>query len=282
MATYPNAEEPCSNQGKSVDATSTVAKKVDIEVFSLAVRNSFSVAEALRKLGRKPRDGGQYEWFYRWAKRFGVFYNHFLGKASLKGRAAKNRRPVLEWRHKGSHAVRLGLIRDGIKKPQCEICHITHWQGKKTPLELHHIDGNRNNWTLNNLQILCPNCHAQTSNYCSKNRNVARDTTRPQKQTKWKNHCKQCGKPAANIYCSLTCNFIDKRRVKWPTQEELQKLIWEIPIIEIAKRFKVTNNSVNKWCKSYNIQKPPFGYWQRKHAEENLMRKWRNGEPRSF
>ena len=35
-------------------------------------------------------------------------------------------------------------------------------------LELHHIDGNHNNNKLENLQMLCPNCHSITDNFKSK------------------------------------------------------------------------------------------------------------------
>lgn len=59
-----------------------------------------------------------------------------------------------------SHRLKLKLIRDGIKKDECEICGNSYWFGKKLPLELHHIDGNHFNNELTNLQILCPNCHS--------------------------------------------------------------------------------------------------------------------------
>ena len=54
---------------------------------------------------------------------------------------------------------------------QCENCGNTEWQGKLIPLEVHHIDGDRLNNVLENLQLLCPNCHAQTENY--RNRNIS-------------------------------------------------------------------------------------------------------------
>lgn len=41
--------------------------------------------------------------------------------------------------------------------------------GHEIPLEVHHVDGDRLNNELSNLQLLCPNCHAQTDNYCGKN-----------------------------------------------------------------------------------------------------------------
>lgn len=59
-----------------------------------------------------------------------------------------------------SFVLKQKLIRDGLKKDCCEICGISIWDGVKLPLELHHKDGNHYNNDLNNLQILCPNCHS--------------------------------------------------------------------------------------------------------------------------
>jgi hypothetical protein len=59
-----------------------------------------------------------------------------------------------------SHILKQKLIRDGIKECKCEICGLTKWLGKDIPLELHHKDGNHFNNQFDNLQILCPNCHA--------------------------------------------------------------------------------------------------------------------------
>lgn len=56
-----------------------------------------------------------------------------------------------------------------LKDYTCEVCGTKEWNGEKTPLELHHIDGNITNNVDENLQVVCPNCHAQTDNYCGKN-----------------------------------------------------------------------------------------------------------------
>lgn len=52
---------------------------------------------------------------------------------------------------------------------RCEYCKLTIWNDFRIPLELHHVDGDRSNNDLNNLIILCPNCHAQTATYCGRN-----------------------------------------------------------------------------------------------------------------
>jgi len=60
-----------------------------------------------------------------------------------------------------SHVLRLKLIEEGYKEKRCETCKKTRWNGKEIPLELHHINRNRFDNRLENLLILCPNCHAQ-------------------------------------------------------------------------------------------------------------------------
>lgn len=59
-----------------------------------------------------------------------------------------------------SHLLRQKLIRDGIKENKCELCGVSIWLDVDLPLELHHKDGNHYNNSLENLQILCPNCHS--------------------------------------------------------------------------------------------------------------------------
>ena len=53
-----------------------------------------------------------------------------------------------------------------IRGCKCEKCNNTEWLNQPIKLELHHIDGDRSNCELNNLQLLCLNCHSYTDNYC--------------------------------------------------------------------------------------------------------------------
>lgn len=57
---------------------------------------------------------------------------------------------------------------------KCELCGITEWQGAPVSLILDHIDGNSDDWSLNNLRLICPNCDAQTPTYKSRNRGKGR------------------------------------------------------------------------------------------------------------
>ena len=66
--------------------------------------------------------------------------------------------------------LRNRLISEGIKKNECEICKISDWNGIGLSMQLDHIDGNSHNHLLNNLRMICPNCHSQTETYCGKNK----------------------------------------------------------------------------------------------------------------
>ena len=51
------------------------------------------------------------------------------------------------------------------------------------------------------------------------------------------------------------------------TKEKLEKLVWEMPFIEIGKLYKCSGRSVSKRCEKFGIQKPPPGYWRRKRSK---------------
>jgi 5-methylcytosine-specific restriction endonuclease McrA len=65
--------------------------------------------------------------------------------------------------------LKLRLLGAGIKEDRCEHCGISDWQGAPLSLALHHVNGDGRDNRLENLQLLCPNCHSQTPNFGVKN-----------------------------------------------------------------------------------------------------------------
>jgi HNH endonuclease len=65
--------------------------------------------------------------------------------------------------------LKLRLIAAGLKEPRCEECGIDSWLGRPLSLALHHVNGVGDDNRLENLQLLCPNCHSQTDTFARRN-----------------------------------------------------------------------------------------------------------------
>ena len=136
------------------------------ELLEPIVARSNTWAEVCRELGIKPATGSQSNLTNK-AKLLGLDYSHFNGKTFNKGRLFGYKRPIEYYlvddgsAYINSDALRRRLLKEGVKEHRCEICDATEWIGKPIPLELDHINRNHSDNRLSNLQIICPNCHAQ-------------------------------------------------------------------------------------------------------------------------
>ncbi|MBV9438615.1 MAG: HNH endonuclease [Candidatus Eremiobacteraeota bacterium] len=100
-------------------------------------------------------------------------------KASRRGlvRARGLRKTVEELAAKAPrnrHIIKRRLIAEGKLQNICAICGIADWKGRPLSLQLDHVNGNGLDYRLENLRILCPNCHSQTETFAGRNRKNSR------------------------------------------------------------------------------------------------------------
>lgn len=132
-----------------------------------ALRKYTSIVDAFESVGLPSRGSGIYVKARRLIQEYDIDTSHFLGQGHNRGQH-RRKRPIQDYfsgkSRPHSTSLRQRLIEEGFKFRKCENCGRKTWNNQDIPLELHHIDSNHHNNQLENLQLLCPNCHAQIEN----------------------------------------------------------------------------------------------------------------------
>ncbi len=178
----------------------------------------------------------------------------YLGNKGGKGyKTSNNKKSAMFYiqnnKRISSHKLKNKLIDDKIKEHKCEDCGLNEWLGSRIPIELHHIDGDRYNNKLENLKILCPNCHAKTENYSG--RNKVKENKIENKKIENKKNC-ICGKLIKKN--SKKCNECYNKSQRIVERPEYDKLLNEVKLYgyrKTGRNYSVSDNTIRKWIKYY-------------------------------
>ena len=135
------------------------------------IKESFSLREVCLKANIKDTTGN-YDTLKRIIKNNNIDITHFKRcyfgfKMSKETSFYLNKNTIIS-----AFRLKNKILKEGLKEHRCERCKRTEWEGEKIPLELHHINGDKTDNRLENLQLLCPNCHTLTDNFGGKNQKV--------------------------------------------------------------------------------------------------------------
>lgn len=227
------------------------------EQFANIVSSSLTITEICSKLGLRIQ-GSNYKTIHKRIKRQNLSIKHFDPYKNRK----TGKRPItdflIENSNINSNQLKIRLIKEGLLKNECCECKNTGtWNNKPLTLQLDHKNGNHHDNRLENLRIMCPNCHTQTETHSGKKL----------KKEKVIHYCPQCNCEFSGK--GKTCNKCRAKnmvKLKFPDNIEMEKLVWTVSIKKIAEQLNCSYTSVLNHCESQNIQIPPIGYWQRRNA----------------
>lgn len=241
-----------------------------------AVAENYSISGVLRQLGLVPA-GANYKVINRHIQEANLDTSHFRGQGWSKGmkRPGRGFQPIYtleeiltkDSSYKGaSSTLKKRLLNEKVLNPICTICQITEWLGQPLVLHLDHINGDHNDHRLENLRLLCPNCHSQTETYCRTKSQVS-ETNRsesseiiasfplkqsPPKPPKPPTLCPQCQKPCSGKgrRCEK-CYRQSLEKVGWPEPERLQTMVKDSSYIQVGKKLGVSDNAVRKRLRNH-------------------------------
>lgn len=229
------------------------------EQFIKAVQESFSIRQTLDYLGLSTT-GQSYRTFYKSVEEWSVDYSHFSRtKWRINTRTSSSQiKPIEEFfilydgrasNYPSSGSVKNRLYKEGLKQPKCETCSIADWNGLELSFHLDHINGQPWDNRLENLRILCPNCHSQTETYGGKNKEQFERTKRISEK---RYNCINCHTPVMkpDTTC-ITCHHQKLERITWPNTESLKEMVKESSYLAVAKNLGVSDNAVRKRIKNH-------------------------------
>lgn len=241
------------------------------EALEEAVSHSNSIAGVLHYLNAT-LNGALYSHIKRCIKEFNLDISHFAKRSSNNSKCSRN----IHWkdilvkrrihRREKSYVLRKAMIESGIEY-KCVLCgNKGQWRNIALVLEVDHKNGDWSDNRPENIQFLCPNCHAQETrkqlHFFELNINNPVKIIKSKRVAKRCNNatiCKNCGKEfyphicSPGKYCSQKCSHKSQQRVNRPSKEELQTLIQNMSFVAIGKKFGVSDNTIRKWAKSYGI-----------------------------
>ena len=142
-------------------------KQLSEEEFAKYVAESHSFYELAEKIGYAKTGGGTQTSLKRGIAERGLDISHFTGQAWNKGNYDYSSFTQGSSKKNGKTTLKPLIALRGNK---CEECGLEEWMGQPINLEIHHINGDRSDNSLENLKLLCPNCHSYTETFCYKNK----------------------------------------------------------------------------------------------------------------
>jgi len=259
-------------------------KEIPQEKIIEAYNKSETIKDLIINVGLFPA-GTNYTRLRKECEKLNLDFNKFNKRKYYGKRYSSIEDVLVQNKDTSSVSLKKRLLKENYFEHKCYKCNLTEWNGKPIPIELEHISGDKLDNRLENLTILCPNCHAQTDTYRGKN--AKKRYTKNKKNYKpssysevrievqkilENNHefikeyastipltdmSKQMGVNLINLrlYCKHFKILVNKS-AKIPdfTKEHIQDLLSKNPMYKVAKQLGCSDRGLVKKCKRLGIE----------------------------
>ena len=147
-------------------------KSVSIEELKKIVLESTTYAEIMRKLGYTANRGNSHIGLKKYLKENNIDTSHLKGRhfTNTPEQYSLDEILVSDTKYTNMSKLKSRLLQSNLLEYKCACCGISTWQNKQLILQLDHINGNNRDNRIENLRLLCPNCHSQTETFCGRNK----------------------------------------------------------------------------------------------------------------
>ena len=234
--------------------------KINLDKLQIAITNNISVAGVLKEL-EMSISTGNYRSFYKYVKNNNLDTSHFRGQSHLQGKSNVTKKTlslndilVKDSDYCGIAVLKTRLLRQNLLKYECYECKLTDWNGKKISLQLDHINGIYNDHRLENLRLLCPNCHSQTETFSGKNKKYKE---KPKSTIiNYYSKCMFCQELVRqkDTNICLECYLKNQpTKISWSNNDELLLMIEQSNMFQVSKKLGVSSNAIKKRLKNRGL-----------------------------
>jgi len=205
-----------------------------------------NMLDLCHKMGIESVGGEDYKEIRQLAEEFGIELKFSYKRGAMRKHNSKIETTdilVENSPYKNATSLKERLIKEGLKEYKCEGCKRTEWEGAPIPLQIHHINGVHNDNRLENIQLLCPNCHSLTDTYAGKNANRENKTK----------YIKSSVRKVINKE-----KWLQLQEKIWannhPSKDTLCNVFKEVGSFRgVGKLYNVSDNAIRKWFKHYGL-----------------------------
>lgn len=241
----------------------------DDDKLKASVKCNISVSGVLRDFGLSTGPGN-FRSFHSAVRRLGLDTSHFLGRShgtSVVPKAKPVDYYLVDGSNIASSSLRRKLLRHKLIEEKCAECDLGPvWNGKPITLQLDHVNGDSFDNRLENLRLLCPNCHTQTDNFGSKKDREGNHRSRyiPKKMMYF---CVDCNSEInRQARQCRDCSNRAKVQKDWPSVDVLLDRLKTEPYTKVAATYGATDNALRKYLYKNIGYYPKFGRGPKKRS----------------